>query len=264
LESSLAIEMKELKARTGSFLGWGMGADYDDVAYSAESEFELDGILKSALARVYWPHLIDQVMAHSWSWLTPTASLTLEDGETTVDLPFDFNGLEGPIWATPSDGVVYLQLFTTNAAKIDGMYSMYPDSTGSPEMVAVRPVKGTGHSKGQRWDLYFWPEANEDYTLTLAYHICPEALTPANPFCYGGPSLREVFLESCLALAEERLDDNQGVHAAAFQRLLQGAISHDRKKRPQVLGKNLDRSSDLVTRDRRRDALVTFDGTLWD
>jgi len=49
-------------------------------------------------------------------------------------------------------------------------------------------------------------------------------------------SLAELFIESCLAVAEQRLNDEIGVHTQTYQALLLDAVQRDKKHSPTYFG----------------------------
>lgn len=220
----------------GSFLGWGRGADYGERAWTEKQLFELEGVLESGLHRVYFPHMIDDRPAYEWSFLTPAAEITLPSGDRSVALPADFNGLVGGITVTQSGGGMFAELTFENEALLDRYYGQQPDTTGQPGTCAIRPVRGTTAKRGQRYEFYVYPLPDVAYTLRFRYNLIPEALTTANPYPYGGAMMREVFLESCLAVAEQKLNDESTIHAMEFDRRLAAAISQDRRNKAQQLG----------------------------
>lgn len=253
MESTLSIALVELKARVGSYMGWGRGAEYDDAAWDDQQEFDIDGIVASGLARVYWPHSADGSPSYEWSFLSPTTTLTLESAASTIDLPDDYGGIKGEVVIRQSpSGSMGVSLRPTHDGHVDRAYAQGPDVTGWPLLLSIRTRKELSRRQSNRSEVYIYPTADQDYTLTLAYSILPEMLTTANPYPYGGAMMREVFLESCLAVAEQRLDDSSTIHSMEFDRRLMAAISNDRARKPQLSGYNGDRSSDIsgrLTRD---------------
>lgn len=263
MESSLSLKLSDLEAEVGLFLGYGRGEDFDDTPWSDHQAAAIASCVRSGLRQFYFPPPL-QGAVHEWSFLKPTATLTLASGDTTVDLPDDFGGLEGPLavfaedatrpWIVPVTGLV-------RQVTGDGT------ETGYPKYAEIEPLKGTGSQRSSRYRLAFWPTADEDYTIKLKYSILPEALTGDRPYAYGGAPHAETILESCLAIAEERLDDMQGVHKAKFAERLLASLHQDRKARPQALGYNADRSDGSARGWRRRrdsDFTVTFDDVVYD
>jgi hypothetical protein len=157
-------------------------------------------------------------------------------------LPDDYGGLEGQITVAAS-GSTSLAWYPVDFMPIGRLYQQYaqfPVTTGRPQMCCQEPLKGTSGLLGQQFRLKIWPVADQAYTIQFQYYLNPDALTGAFPYCYGGAQHAETILESCLAIAEERLDDTSEVHGAKFKERLAASISKDRTQKPQKLGYNRD------------------------
>lgn len=255
MESTIGITLKELKAHVSNFLGWGLGPDYDDSEWTDRQVFEIEEIIKSGLSRVYFPHQTEGP-PYEWSWLRPTAELTFLQDTSSLDLPDDYNGIDGEIMVS-TNGTAWRSLKTVNPGILDQMHAENPTTSGYPRYAAPRPVKGVSKHKGTRWDLYFFPLADQDYTLRFRYHLLPEMLTIQNPYPLGGAMMREVFLESCLAVAEQRPDYTSSVHSQEFDRRIAAAIGQDRRHKPEYLGYNADRSGQQFNRRGTQDNWYT-------
>jgi len=84
---------------------------------------------------------------------------------------------------------------------------------------------------GQRLEVVWFPIPDSSYTLTYKYEAYAGKIsTSANPYPLGGMKYAELITESCLAIAEQRANDEQGIHTAAFVRLLAAGIQSDRKQ----------------------------------
>jgi hypothetical protein len=89
-----------------------------------------------------------------------------------------------------------------------------------------------------------FPTPDQAYQIKVTYSILPDALSATTPIPYGGAAHAETILEACLSVAEERLDNDPGVHAQAFAARLAASIAQDKRHRPQSLGYNGDKSDD--------------------
>lgn len=121
-------------------------------------------------------------------------------------------------------------------------------TTGPPLYWAMIPA-AFAEATGQRWDLSMWPTSDDNYTVTYRKLVNPDVLAAAQ-FVRGGMAHTETILESCLAIAEARYDDNQGIHKGLYEEKLQESISVDARVAPETLGMNLDRTTG---RSRRSD-----------
>lgn len=269
-EPTLAIPWTELQARVGSFMGWGRGLlVYGDLAWSSYQQFEIDGIVGSGLRQFYYPPPMEGMTgSYDWSFMHPVAGIDFPAGVSTVPLPDDFGGFEGrmTIRTTTTTSQPW-QIDWLNEGQINEMYSRTPQMSGPPKYAAEQALKGTTATQGQRKQLLIFPLADRDYQLQVAYYINPDFLNGAFPFAYGGSQHAETILESCLAVAEVRLDDSSSVHAAKFAERLAASISMDRRNKPQSLGYNGDRSDrrGLTRRDMHWFApSATYNGNSFD
>ncbi len=262
-QSSLDIIWSELQGRICTYLGWPRGAPYNDPpGLTSIQQFELDGITASGLRSFYYPA---SEIAFNWSFLMPTASLALASGASTLALPNDFGSPEGQVTVQPSGSQAQpWDVAWLNEAQVREKYSTFPTMTGPPMYVSLQAIKGTSSNLGQQWQLYFFPLSDQAYTVQLAYSVCPDYLSTPFPYAYGGAQHAETILESCLAIAEQRLDDTATVHAALFQSRLQASMALDRKNKPQNLGYNRD-NSDLPAWNRGQQhwwaGAITYNGS---
>lgn len=237
-------------ARVGSYQGWGRGASYGDLAWTNSQQFEIDGIVAEGLRNFYYPSAAaGENQCYDWSFLKPTSLLTLASAASTVDLPDDFGGFEGQITLSTTTGQTW-KIDWRNEGSIREMFSATPNITGPPMFVCQTPLKGTKANQGQRFQLLVFPTADAAYTLQVRYYLNPDYLTVNSPYAYGGPQHASTIMESCLAIAEQRLNDTFGPHSVKFKERLLASIAMDRKNKPIKLGTNLDHSDDLVW-DRR-------------
>lgn len=259
-EPTLALRRYQLAAKVGDFLGYGRGSEYSETAWTTRQQADIDDCIESGLRSFYWPASADGTI-HQWSFLRPTATLTLASGADSVGLPYDFGGIEGDITLLDS-GRVPLPVKLAGEGAIRNLYAQQPDATGHPELAAVVPLKVKGTKSGQRQELLVWPAADQEYTLELAYYLLPNALTDADPYAYGGAAHAETILEACLAVAELRKDDMLGPHDQKFRERLVASIAADRRLKPQSLGYNGDDSDGAGYRRRRvwPYATATWDG----
>lgn len=264
-ESTLSVALTDLQQEVGFFLGYGRGAAASEPAWSALQQSSIDSCVKSGLRNFYYPGPVPGVAeaGYEWSFLRPTATLALAAAASTVTLPDDFGGLEGEVYLVSTGSTAAWPVKQVNDGMLLNQYNLLPTMTGKPQMLAVRWTKGTGSTAGQRAEFYVWPKADADYTLTFDYYILPDALTTGAPYAYGSAIHAETVLESCLAVAEARMDDVQTNHADRFRERLAASIIHDRRSKPQSLGYNRDLSDGRTGLSRRwlhEQGGVTVDG----
>lgn len=240
MESTLAIPKAELELEVATFLGYSTTAS----ARTASQNARIASYVKEGISWVYFPELVNGFESYQWSFLRPTASLTLESGQQSVLLPDDFGGLDGDIVVLQSSGT-YRPIRVIGEGYLRKCYGQSPDQTGAPQGAALAWRKGTTADRGQRCDLLVFPEADAAYTLQFKYTILPNALTDDRPYVYGGAQHANTFKAACVASAEVGQDETMGVRHQLFMRRLAASISMDRKFKPVVHGYNGDDSDEL-------------------
>ena len=229
-ESSLSVGLPELKSEVGWFLGMGRGVD---VAWSASQLVEILGIVQSGVRRVYYPPAVNaNIVGYEWSFLRPTTTLSVVDADWDYDLPDDFGRLIGVLhfaaakYLNPVSIISVSRLLDLRASS---------DFSGAPVYAATRYKSSTG-SGGQRQELLLYPTPDAAWTMSYEYEAYNGALSDSYPYPLGGMQLAELYLESCLALAESRVNDTIGIHMQQYQALLVDAIARDRKRGAQMYG----------------------------
>jgi hypothetical protein len=264
VESSLSIPKAELESLTGDFLGYGYGLAQGDVEWDRQQTLNIKQVRKSGERWFYYPEPVSGGEPYSWSFLVPTSTLTFATDAQTVALPDDFDRIEGDVYPSLTDSLGYEPVKVTGEGRVQRAYTADQTRTGRPELLSVRPLKGTRANAGQRFELFIFPAADQDYTLTLRYHILPSALTDDRPYAYGGAAHAETLKAACLAAAELFLDNERGPMYAHFQARLLASIQIDQRHRPQHLGYNGDQSDGRDVRgwrwQRLDEPLVTFNG----
>jgi hypothetical protein len=262
-ESSLSLQLSDFTAAVGYYLGygrtaslwtgWNAAAPY--VPSSPDSQlYDIMSVVQAGLRQFYRPPLafspspdgqpVDpKLPPHRWSFLSPERQLVTAQGQSDYPLPDDFGRFEGEMtFATVAAGQV-LQLRRVAIGEVRRWLGAAGGAQGPPVYFAEVPRPGDG-SVGQRFNVAMFPAPDQAYTLTYRCTVNPPALTATNPYPLGGMQHGETILESCLAVAESRLNDEEGVHAKKFQELLQASIAQDLQDHwPESLGWNGQQSS---------------------
>lgn len=253
----------DLAGKIGAHLGFGR----ERTAWTSNQAIVVDDSLDSGCRQFYFPPpLPNEATSHAWSFLKPVVAVTLAEGASLVALPEDCGGLEGKLTVSTEDTGLFFPLTLVGLGEVLTAQTAWPSATGRPELVAFEPVKGTQHTRSQRFQLRVYPEADTDYTLNFQYFVLPQALTGQAPWTYGGALHAETLLQSCLAIAEQRVLDKMDVQTAKWTERLAASVSMDRQMKPASLGYNGDNSDDMgrFRRMRRDDQHITFAGTEYD
>lgn len=246
-ESTLSIGVSDLRAKVGFFLGYGLTAGN----WSAAQLAEINEIVKSGVRRVYYPPAVTpEIAGYEWSFLQPSTTLAISDDDYDYDLPDDFGRLIGQFHYASEEyqkSIPEVPLGTLLELRANSFVS------GAPEFCATR-YKSSDGSGGQRQEVLFFPTPNESWTLHYRYEAFQGELTDSYPYPLGGMYLSELYIESCLAVAEQRPNDAPGHHTAMFEKLLVDAIARDRKHGPQYFGQmgDADETVDVTWRRGRK------------
>lgn len=238
MESSLSLQLSDLNAETAQFLGFGRTAS----AWNADQLAQIASCVNSGYRSFLYPPLVEEGVnqVYEWSFLTPERQLAIVAGQTTWDLPDDFRDLVGELSYAPNDSPS-CTVREYGIGQVDSYLQQYQSLAAKPIFCAIFPKYSDGTS-GQRWSIRFAPIPDQNYVLTYTSTLLPQALSAQNPWPLGGSAHGETILESCLAVAETRLNDESTTHRALFAERLKASISLDRGLRPAYLGANRDRS----------------------
>lgn len=251
---SLAVGYTDLQQAVGRYLGYGRIYGADD---GSQEWADVEDCIKSGLRQFYSPPPVpSQGSPHEWTFLRPVATITLLNGVEDYDLPDDFGGIDGDLTYQPSVSVEPVVIVGEAAIRT---LRQKDAKTGNPTHAAIRP-KSTDGSLRQQFEAIFWPIPSADVNLQYSYYILPQALTVDKPYPYGSKAHGETILQSCLSIAEQRLDDDKSIHWEKFLERLAASIQYDRKSNNlEFLGYNGD-NSDGSGWDRKRTTNVTVNG----
>lgn len=138
-------------------------------------------------------------------------------------MPRKFGGLVGPMFY--SSGTHQREVQHVPLSRVLA-YRQMPNVSAFPQYVAFNTEE---YSPGEvaRIRAYFWPLPAADYVLTYSYRLIPDKTTDELPWPPGQPEFTELLIESCLSVAEERRNDEAGLHSGKFLEALATAIAHD-------------------------------------
>ncbi len=148
------------------------------------------------------------------------------------NLPDDFHRIVGNILHASDSYRPAIRIISENALldmRARGTF------TSPPVYAAVRYKAGT-YTDGQRQEIMFYPTPDTGYVLKYSYEAYSGKLTVTLKYPLGGMYLAELYIESCLAVAEQRANDVVGLHSEQYTLLLLDAIKRDSKRGAQTFG----------------------------
>ena len=272
-ESTLSLAIADIAKEVGSFLGFGRTASawtgwnplapYVPISFTnpagqvvGPDDSQLGWIMScinSGLRNFYF------ISDYRWSFLVPEMSLTLNSGQTTYDMPDFFAAFEGDLNFDPSADVFHT-IQRVGIGNIRDQLQVENTLQTRPSKVAIQPKQSDG-TLGQRFQAVFAPTPDATYLLSYRMVLQPQALTALNPYPLGGGWHAETILESCLAVAEARFQDEMTTHQTLFKQKLADSISADsRDFQPENLGYNSDKRGKQLRRHSYDNDFVTFYG----
>ena len=161
-------------------------------------------------------------------------------GRTAYNLPTDFSDIDGSLVYVSGQSILRAKVERTSEHQI--LTDLASWVTASyPRRYAIRP-KAIDMSAVTAYELLLCPTPDAEYALYYKYSVAIPALDgDTNTTPPGGDQHGELYLEACLAAAEQKLHDSQGLHSARFMECLIASVSRDRKVScPETLGINRD------------------------
>jgi len=228
-ESELSIDYDDLLLEVAAFLGYGS----DSTAWTAAQLAEADRYTQAGVRRFYYPPAMSGAQSgYQWSFLIPVASILTEADLGTQDLPSTLGRVVGAFhYAAGEHRTPVVEVSEDRYRSVLAS----SDGTGPPRFYRVRH-KEKEDATGQRLEVSWWPVPDGAYTLSYQYEAYSGKLNDANKHPLGGMRHAELLVESCLAVAEQRANDERGLHTEQFERLLAAGIEQDRRVGAQHYG----------------------------
>lgn len=252
MENTLSLTKSDYmkKLALGMGVGLGLGTD-EEPAWNARATYIITDCVESGLRRFYH-------CGYKWSFLKPFKDFALHEGDSYIDLPDDFGGMEGNV-IVKQDTVSYGTIKFKNCEVVERLHAASPEMTGFPVAAAIYHKRGPDGSQDQKQRIRVFPLADDEYTMRFQYYLNPSNFNPAreDAYAYGGPAHVETILMSIMAIKEERYDRiPNGPSATKFMQLLQASVMIDARQKEQYAGENADRSDDMNTRLHNYPALL--------
>lgn len=253
-DPGLALTYDDLAEIVGVFLGWGS----DDTAWTDDETADIDRIIQSGYAQfLNPPPLPGRSSVHEWSFMKPWTTLSLSSGDYDYNLPPNFGGMIGKFYYDAT--ALHKSIDVINAGLVL-QHRAQTGLSGDPWEAAIQSL-GAG-ANSQRFQVIFYPEPDTSRTLNYQYAVtCDKLSASSNPNPLGGVVHRETLIESCLAMAEQRVEDSAGLHTDLFYRHLKASILRDSQgMSPKALGYCGD-DSDIPRELITRATSVTYSGS---
>jgi len=255
---SLAANYAELKGVVARFLGY----DPEDLADTQAAE--VDSCIQSGIRNFYYPPRMEGVdETYEWSFLRMACSVQTEPGVADYRMADGFGKVRGEIYFDGEDvrrrPIVVVPISTV-------LMRRGHVETGAPRCAAFS-FKRTFGTKGQYVQMMLNPVPDRAYKLVFYGEADTGRISDEKPFPLGGPAFAELVTESCLASAEQRVNDEAGLHTENFRNLLISMIAKDRGRSGADYGFMGDRP-DYVPPPTCRSSLmgglkITYHGKTW-
>ena len=249
-ESTNAVGLPELQIEVGRFVGYGS----TPANWSASQEAHINSLINSGVRRVYFS------AGHQWSWMRKQYTISITEGTTDYDLPDDFGRFFGNLHY--SSEAYQAAIVQTSVGDILDM-RCGNERVQAPWCFSTR-FKTTTGATGSRQEMLVYPTPDADYTVYGEYDVYTGALSDTYPYPAGGAELSELYIESCLAVAEQKTTDVPGIHTQLYMNLLQEAVRRDKARGPSTYGwmGNRERYSERMRReDCNNSSKIYYNGT---
>lgn len=222
---TLAVSYNDLMRTVADFLGRPI-----DIMTEDEKR-KVDSFVQSGVRNFYYPPKMEGVDENfEWSFLRQKGGVDTMRGIASYILPDGFGRILGQIVFdeihAPSIPLVpYGELIRRASA----------NEVGMPRIAAISSRRDFG-TKGQLKELRFYPTPDKMYSVSFVCDADDGRISEERPYPLGGAMFAELITESCLAVAEQRANDEAGLHTDNFNRLLISMIARDRKSGAQNYG----------------------------
>lgn len=231
-ESTLTLVRSGLKTAVAAYLGG--NRTYSST--SSETQSDIDRIVAIGQRQFYAPSYRPvpnaPLKVHVWSFLRASASISISSSTQTYDMPDAFSGFlsDELNFTSTKTWPVQLTWMEDLNAHIQDYGTSITSAIPQVMLAALESKTSALGTTGQRWTLKLWPTPNASATLTAQYRLSPDALGDDTYYPLGGELHADTLLESCLAAAEEHINDQlSSIHRDRFAELLNQSILLDQR-----------------------------------
>ncbi len=221
----MSLTYDELRARIGNKLGYGYAKS--NWSSNAQKTEIVERVLKSGLSRFYDPVPLPGQEKHMWSFLTPTLTVNLIEGQYQYTLPSYFVSFEGSLHPSPGNSDFYPSIAIIGADEVQRLLAQNDDE--GPTSVAGVHIKHSQPLDATIWELIVYPVPDATYDVKGVMRINPTIPGEDAGIPLGGQPHEQTLIEACLAECElfDELPDRS--HHQRFMECLVSSISHDRR-----------------------------------
>lgn len=255
-----ALSYADLLAAVARYLG------YDPDALSDRERAECDAHVQSGVRQFYYPPAVEGCdPTHEWSFLRADGAVATVAGSESAALPDGFGRVVGDLYYPSAAGLAPVRM--ASESEVRERLSRWP-AQGAPRLFAPIRRAAIGPTS-QTARLLLWPCPDRAYELAFRMEGDAGRLSAEfRPWPLGGARFAECVLESCLAVAEARSNDESGLHARLFRELLVAAQAQDRRFDGGAYGSMSPEPGDArplppLLRARRDSFPVTYKGNTW-
>jgi hypothetical protein len=255
-ESELSITYADLLVEVSAYLGYGSVL----ARLTDQQRAECDRHVQAGVRRFYYPPAVEGAeRGYPWSFLSPVTTLVTVADQEEQELPGDLGRVLGQFHFDSDQHRCAVPQVSEDRFRA---MKATTESSGAPRFACVRH-KAKDASRGQRFEVSWWPTPDAAYTLTFRYEAYVSKLSDDNRYPLGGMRHAELLVQSCLAAAEQDSNDESTIHRRDFESLLAAAIEQDRRVGGQFFGAMGDRTGRSAELLHRADSLgtVTYNGT---
>lgn len=222
----MSLTYDDLRSRIGEKAKYG----YIVQAFAPEEAARVEIILKNALNRFFDPMILPgESEKHQWSFLTPSLTIDLVEGQYAYDLPVQFVAFMGPLVMAPGQNNWYPPIEVLGAQEVERRLAEF-DSNSRPCIAGVR-IKNAQDQAETQWELIVHPTPDADYQVKAPIRINPTIPGAAGDIPLGGQPHDHTLVCACNAETVAHLADqgDGGQSEVRFIEALRSSVSHDRR-----------------------------------
>lgn len=170
------------------------------------------------------------------------AATAVEGQNYRYYLPDDFGGVLTTPFIYDVNGP-RLQLNSVDESRIRELRAG-ANTSGTPSVVAVRPINTTATTTGKRWEALFWPKPAGVNRVGTVYRRFPQAMVNLTDRSVAGFQHDDTILAASIAEAERQRNDTIGAREQNYQAALARSKKIDSRSASDKVSDFGDRSED--------------------